>query len=234
VICLEQLGDIGDQLGEYELAFKYHNQGLSLIREIGERNWESGFLMDLGISFYHLGRHEMAAQNIQQALSIAHETKNRLAQNRALTFQGHALRDLNHLDQAAHSYQQALDLALEMGLHHFVKQAQTGLACIALAHGNLGDAQAPLDEILHYLETTSLSTMDEIFWMYLTCYRILQAIPYGHDGADPRAGAILQAGHSLLQQIAARIGDETIRASFLQNVRSNREIVQAWKSLRVS
>jgi hypothetical protein len=129
------------------------------------------------------------------------------------------------LGQATDSYRQALALVQELGLPDFyVQQAQTGLAAVALAKSNLSEAQAPLDEILNYLETNFLSTQDEIFWMYLTCYRILQT------GHDPPARVTLETAYHLLQQIAAGIDDETLRASFLQNVRCNREIMQAWES----
>ncbi|MGC1376932.1 MAG: tetratricopeptide repeat protein, partial [Anaerolineales bacterium] len=224
-ICLAQLGAVADELGEYASALEYHTQALSILREMGDRDGMCQILAALGMVFYHAGQHETARENSQQALSIARETKNKWAQTRALISQGHALRGLDDLDQATDSYRQVLSLAQELGLpDYFAKPAQTGLACVALVQGNLSEAQAPLDEILNYLETNFLSTQDEIFWMYLTCYRILQA------SHDPRALTILSAAHRLLEEIAAGIDDETLRVSFLQNVRCNREIVQAWES----
>lgn len=87
------------------------------------------------------------------------------------------------------------------------------------------DAQKLLDEILRYLETQHLSIIDEIFWIYLICYRILQAT------ADHRARPTLEAAHTLLQEIAARMADVTLHTSFLQNVRFNREIIETWQAL---
>jgi hypothetical protein len=52
--------------------------------------------------------------------------------------------------------------------------------------------------------------------------------------ADPRARGTLNAAHNLLQEIAAKIDDEALRASFLQNVRFNREVVQTWENLSSS
>jgi predicted ATPase/class 3 adenylate cyclase len=223
---LKQLGSIADELGRYASALEYHHQGLAILRETGNRDAMSEILTALGIVFYHMSKYDVAKENHQQALLIAQETKNRSGEIHILVLLGHVLRELGDLNQASDSYRQALSLALGLGLPVcYAKQAQTGLACIALAQGNLAEAQAPIDEILNYLESTYLSTIDEIFWIYLSCYRILQA------NADLRAGATLNAAYHLLQEIAARIDDETLRASFLQNVRFNREIIQAWESL---
>jgi class 3 adenylate cyclase/tetratricopeptide (TPR) repeat protein len=223
-MCLTNLGAVADELGEYPAALEYYQNGLSILRELGEPSLTSQILTELGRVFYHLGKHEAALEYNQQALSIADE-KVKLAQTRALISQGHMLRELDNLDPAADFYQQALRIALELGFPDcYTKQAQTGLAAVALAQGKLTESQVSLDGILHYLETTQLSTIDEIFWIYLTCYRILQAI------ADPRARSTLSAAHHLLQEIAARIDDEALRTSFLQNVRANREIIEAWQS----
>ena len=108
-------------------------------------------------------------------------------------------------------------------VQHYVKQTQTGLAAIALAQGNLAEAMAPMDDILDYLATHILSTIDEAAWIYLTCYRILQAAD------DPRAQPTLEAAYNFIQDIAMRMDDARLRASFLQNVRFNREIVAAWE-----
>ncbi|MGC1377068.1 MAG: tetratricopeptide repeat protein [Anaerolineales bacterium] len=227
--CLAQLGRIADELGNYASAVASHEQGLSISREIGDRDGMGQTLMALGMAFYHGSQPEAARENGQQALALAQETKNKWSQTRALTLLGHALRELGDLEGAGDAHRQALALALELGLPDcYVRQAQTGLACIALAQGNLAEAQAPLETVLDYLASAALSTMDEIFWIYLTCYHILEAV------ADPRARATLEAAYHLLQTIAAGIDDEALRASFLQNVRCNREIVEAWESRKTS
>ncbi|MGC1376486.1 MAG: tetratricopeptide repeat protein [Anaerolineales bacterium] len=224
--CLTQLGTIADELGEYASAVEYDDQGISILREIGDRDGMCQALAALGMVFYHAGQYETAKNQSQQAFAIAQETKNKWLQTRALISLGHALRGLGDLDGAADAYRQALALAQELGLPDFyAKQAQTGLVAIALAQGNQAEAQAPMNEILHYLETHPLSTMDEAAWSYLTCYRILQA------NNDPRARPILETAHHFLQEIAAGIDDESLRASFLQNARCNREIAQAWENL---
>jgi hypothetical protein len=49
---------------------------------------------------------------------------------------------------------------------------------------------------------------------------------------DPRAQDILRAAYHLLQEWAARISDEEMRRSFLENVAAHREIIEAWEIRR--
>ena len=58
--------------------------------------------------------------------------------------------------------------------------------------------------------------------MYLTCYRVLQA------SGDSRADGILEEGHRLLQERAAKISDEGERRSYLENVAENGEIASEY------
>ena len=224
VLCLVQLGRIMDELSKYTSAVEHHKQGISILREIDERNFMSQTLTASGMVLYHLGQNATSLENSREALLVAEETKNKLGQNRALTLQGHIFREMGNLDKAADSYSQALNLALALDLQHYVVQAQTGLIAIAIAQGNTAKAMAPIDEILDYLATHVLSTIDEVAWIYLTCYRILQAAD------DPRALPTLEIAYKFIQDIAVRIDDEHLRVSFLQNVRFNREIIAARES----
>ena len=50
-------------------------------------------------------------------------------------------------------------------------------------------------------------------------YRVLRA------NGDPRAEEVLEEAHNLLQERAAKITDEELRRSFLENVSAHREII---------
>ena len=221
--CLTHLGSVADELGEYPLAVEYHQQAVAILNEIGDRHVLIQAITSLGMVFYHLSLYERAWECAEQALSIAIETDDKFVQNRALTLQGHLFREQANLDKAADSYQQALVLAQELNVAHFAKQAQAGLASVAFVRDDLDRAKDLLDELLSHLQGQSLSTNDEIFWIYLVCYRILVAT------SDPRAWSVLEAAYARLQGIATRIDDESLRVSFLQNVRFNREIIEVWE-----
>lgn len=223
-MCLVNLGTVADELGEYASALEDHQQALTILREIGEPSLTSQILVELGRVLYHSGKYESALEYNQEALSIAKE-KIILLETRALISQGHILRELGNLDQSSNFYQQALYLAQASNLPAcYSIQAQAGLANIALVEGDLVRAQAPLNEILSHLETYPLSTIDEIFWIYLTCYEILQAT------TDVKTHSTLDAAYTALQNIAIQIENEQLKASFLQNVRVNHKIVEAWEN----
>jgi len=56
--------------------------------------------------------------------------------------------------------------------------------------------------------------------VYLTCYRVLDA------AQDARAGEILKAAGTVLQQRVATIQAPAIRKAYLENVPANRKILQ--------
>lgn len=59
----------------------------------------------------------------------------------------------------------------------------------------------------------------------LTCHRVLAA------AGDPRASALLERAHALLQSRAATINDPALRESFLTQIPEHREILARVRSL---
>ena len=97
--------------------------------------------------------------------------------------------------------------------------------CLAL--GDLEEAHAQVEEILNHLE--SGGTLDGVispFGIYLTCHQVLAV------NKDPRAENVLSTAHTLLQERAAKIADETLRHSFLENVAAHRKLAQAFERVR--
>ena len=233
-MVLGNLGIFSHRLGDYAGAMTYYEQSLCIYREIGERRGEGFTLAYLGLLSHHLGDDEAAREYSQQALLIAQELGNRHIQGYALTNLGHALAGLELLAEAAEAYRQALILRRELDQHHLATEPLAGLACVCLAQGNLHQAQAQIEEVLGHLETQTPSTgsghgldgTDEPFRVYLTCYRVLRA------NQDPRAQVILDTAYSLLQEQAAKISDEELRRSFLENVAAHREIVEEMRTLK--
>ncbi|HBY97698.1 MAG: hypothetical protein M5U01_16785 [Ardenticatenaceae bacterium] len=90
------------------------------------------------------------------------------------------------------------------------------------ARGDLAEAQA--EELAAYLlEHDVLEGPEEPLRVYWTTYQVLKV---AHQ--DDRAPQILARAHTLLQERAARIRDETVRRSFLENVAAHREIASEW------
>jgi tetratricopeptide (TPR) repeat protein len=146
----------------------------------------------------------------------------------ALTYLGHALTALGELTKATAAYQEALDLRRQMGQRHVAPEPQAGLARIALARVDPALALAYVEQILSHLETGSIDGTDEPLRIYLTCFRVLQA------NVDPRADEVLEIAFQLLQERAAKITDEDLRHSYLENVAAHRELVREWQAVQCS
>jgi hypothetical protein len=120
-------------------------------------------------------------------------------------------------------YTAALATQRELGQPNWASEAQAGLARVAVVGDDLAQALNHVEDILAYLAGTgSVDGTEEPLRVHLTCYQVLQA------AGDPRATKVLETAHATLQQRAAKIPDEAMRRSFLENVPYHREIVAAW------
>lgn len=215
---LGNLGVASTTLSDYAGARAYYERALQISREIGYRTGEGTVLSNLSRLFHHLGDDESAREYSQRALLTAQDIENRYVQGFALTNLGHALAGLGRLREAAASYRQAVDIRRELAEHNMAMESLAGLVRVSIAQGDLTQAQAHVEEILNHLENNTLGGTDDPFRIYLTCYRVL------HANQDPRAQTVLHTAYHLLQERAARITDEELRRSFLENVPAHREI----------
>jgi predicted ATPase len=99
--------------------------------------------------------------------------------------------------------------------------ARAGLARLALARGDPGEALTQVEAILPELEAGPRPVLHEPFDDYLTAYRVLAA------AADSRAAGVLRAAHQRLWAYARRIPDDRLRRSFLEDVATNRALLHA-------
>jgi predicted ATPase len=227
--ALSDLADLALKLGDTAGAQACCLEVLALCREVGNRPIESRNLTTLARTYHLGGQDEAARQYSLQAAAVAEEKGARGEQAEALTCLGHALAGLalsnkdraaSLLIEAAAAYQQSRALWQEVNRPDRALEALAGLAAVLLAQREARQAQAQVDQILQYLESHSFDRAVEPFRVRLTCYHILRA------NGDPRASAVLRAAHTLLGEQAAKVGDEALRRSFLENIPAHREIVQ--------
>jgi predicted ATPase len=246
--ALVTLGRSALDLGDPILAQDYFEQAFTLAREISAQEWIREALAGLGTVALHLGDTVTAQMQYQQALSLArklgdrrHEGKflGNLGQVSYLSGNGQAAHDLNHqadafvysghglldqgkLDEATAAYQRALEVRRQLGQSNQAIECLASLAHVALRCGDTTLANAHAEEILAYLKTNTLSALGEPF-VYLTIYQVLQA------KSDARAHDLLEQAYTRLQARAAKIPDERLQNSFVENVPSHRALVSAWK-----
>lgn len=216
---LDSLGNIIREQGDFAVAHNYFHQALELWRTIGARLCEGMVLAEMALLRHLMSDNKPAYDYSQQAEQIGREINSPEIQALALLYRGHTQVELDLLSEAVVSYRQALILYQEIGQLHFAREALAGLSRVALAQGDLAQAQAFVAELLPQLSIENLYGMREPFRVYLTSYQVLQA------GQDPRAGEVLAAAFGLLQERAQGIDDERLRRSFLENIPSHRELV---------
>jgi hypothetical protein len=94
-----------------------------------------------------------------------------------------------------------------------------GLAAAKLALNHPEAALTQVEELMEFITANQLTGNRDPLRIYLICYQTLAALD------DPRAGLMLDRAYELLELQAARIKSDSLRASFYENVRSNREIL---------
>jgi predicted ATPase/class 3 adenylate cyclase len=223
-IALKGLGKVSLCLGDYAAARTYLERVLSISRETGDRRREAEALASLGRLSHHLGHDEAALEYIQQALLVNQDLGSCALQSGILTSLGQTQVGLGRLAEAAAAYRQALALQRTLKNETWAMEPLAGLAYVALAQGDLPQAQVLVEEILDYVGANTLDGADERLRVYLTCYQVL------HAAQDSRAEAVLSTTYTLLQEQAAKIEEEALRRSFLENVAVNREIVAAYQA----
>ena len=180
-------------------------------------------LNNIGEILRHQGDYVGARNCLTEALQIGQSIGDRTNQGYILTNMGHTLVGLEQWAEATDAFRQALALREELGQSSLAMDALAGLAHVSLIQGDLDQAHARVEEVLRYKESNTLDGAEDPFRIYLTCYHVLRAVH------DPRARIILEKAHHLLQEEAAKIADEEMRRSFLENVAVHREIITMWE-----
>jgi tetratricopeptide (TPR) repeat protein len=178
-------------------------------------------LYHLGLLAFGTGDNNAALEYGQQALLVLKKLDLRPEQTGPLIVLSYAQLSLGQLAEAAESFRQTLDVSRALNLNHIALFALAGQALVCLTQGDVPQALVKVEEILAHLDSDDfqLASLEEPFGIYVICYRVLQA------SGDPRARDVLHTAHGLLQERAAKISDEKMRRSFLENVPPHREIL---------
>jgi tetratricopeptide (TPR) repeat protein len=215
---LVDLGRVHWYLGDCDAATAYLQRGLEI--SAGGIGWKRIAFTCLGLISHRQGDDQAALEYGRRALSIVLSPDRRTI----LPLLGYASIGLGDLDRAADAYGEALTLWERMGLRALASEPLAGLAHVALCKGNRAEALAHVDLILGYLkDPAAIGEAWDPFWIYLTCVRVLRA------SRDPRADEVLDQAYERLQARAAKIEDQDLRCSYLENVPAHREIVALWK-----
>lgn len=209
------------KLGAYEEVIEITQQNIPDARTLGD-----GELASLGLHVQAwaqraLGQLDAARSSAAEAVAEACTSQARLA----LAFALHHLaeteleRAVDSPDwaQAAEHFQEAAASFRAIDKAMMAYEAEIGLADLYHRCGALDEAIALIAPILPHLPTDAADGWDAPLRAYVVCVQVLRAT------ADPRAEALLAQGIALLQHLATKIRDRTLRQRFL-NLSAHREI----------
>ena len=136
------LGNAYYYLGDYRKAIEFHQQSLSIAKEIGKKGSEGGAYTGLGNAYHSLGDYSKAIEFHQQSLSIAKEIGNKGAEGAAYSDLGIAYDCLRDYKKAIEFHQQSLSIAKEIGHKDTEGKAYTNLGS---AYYSLGDYKKAIE-----------------------------------------------------------------------------------------
>ncbi|MCB8946038.1 MAG: tetratricopeptide repeat protein [Ardenticatenaceae bacterium] len=221
-LALGNLGAIYVHLGDYHHAEMYCQQSLALSQAIGDRWGEGWSLAYLALVAHLQGQQDEALRLGEAARQMTTELGDRPTLGGVLVTLGQVRLALQQWSAAEADFEEALVLRRALNEQNRTMEPLAGLALVALLRRQLTRARGFVTEILDFLQGHALGGTVDIFWIYRVCYDVLRAV------GDERADVILGEGVALLQAQAARISDEGLRRSYLEEVEVHRELVAVW------
>ena len=204
-----ELGCLYAAQGDYVNAQLYLEKALQLYRANGStRQYRVVSEGLLALHYHALGDNAQANVHGEAAVGFARQFYDPRVSGDARTRWGRVLVTRGQLDQAAELFHQALADFRQTEQWNHTLMPLAGLAEIALRQGDAAQAQAGVEQVLAYLQTHQLDRTPEELYVYITCYRVMQALQ------DPRAATLLQRAHAHLQVGAASLTTDEERHTF--------------------
>lgn len=219
------LAHLSMNIGDYEQAQQYCEETVALKRRLGDRQGEGIALVNLASIARQTGDNEEALRRGAQALDLASTLKDGVVAAYAHMFRGHALYELGRYDEALAAYLEALSYWRLKNEAALSLETLAGMARVHWAMADHDRGLAIVEEVVAGLANTVLSKAEEPVRIYLTCFRILDAV------GDKRAPSVLADGHLFLQERAAQIQDEKARHSLLHNVRAHAALRREYEQI---
>lgn len=186
---------------------------------IDNRRLEARTLAQLSFTLHQLGEAAQAASYAQQALQLARKGGYQAVQAEALTVWGQLLLDRQQPAKAAVLLREAYTLWQSLGRTRRALVAQGGLVDSLRLLDDQTNVVQIVEEILLRLPQTPGDEATPPESVLLACYHILRR------QNDPRALPILQRAYEALIVKAAKIQETALRHSFLQEVKTHRELL---------
>jgi DNA-binding SARP family transcriptional activator len=209
-------------LGEYEQARHDLEGALSGFQATADLWGQAAVFNNLGIVLYELGRWADAQGHYERAYQLMNEVKDRRGLGVILLNLGTLHIEQGRYDAALSCFEQVLGMLKEVGLKGLEVGTLSEKGRAHLRRGELGLALDCSTRAMQALEAQH-GMISQAHRFYFIHYQILQA-----NGRTDEAKVYLQKAHDEVCRVAGQIREESLRASFLQNVPINQKILQAF------
>ncbi len=160
-MLLTNLGAVARLRENYARAEAYYNEGLLLAQQIGHREYTSILLSNLGDVVALQKNYQQAEEYLHESLAVARQINLRWLVVSLLKELGDLSLQLQKLDEAAAVFHEAL-VELPEGNQELSAEVTYGLAQVALAHGNLVEAQRQAEISLSIFEGIGHQKANEV------------------------------------------------------------------------
>lgn len=225
VLTLNNIGLVHGNLGLYDKALDYYEQAYAISREIQDLRGQAIGLNNLGAIHRILGNYIVALEKLEAAYWLYKKIGELQGQAQVLLDLG-----ITKLEQEEH--EQALDY-LDWAEKAFRELDSSDLIMVALSYKALAHLELQNDdralkdteeaaELLEHCQQWELKI--------LASYNLFRV--FSELSRPEEAGAHLKVAYDGMMEQAERIKDRRLRKSFLERVKLNRSIAQAWKRLQ--
>ena len=211
-------------LGQYQEARKTFEQSLAIAQETRDKYQIALNFSSVGLVHQALGEYGQALGYQEKAVAIFREIDDKRQVSEALQNLASVSLDLKQYDTALEHLREALEIANRLGLKAIIVQSLSLQAKAELALGQSKQALKSSEEAVRLLEEQK--GVESPQKVYFTHSQILRAV-----GQESEARSYLQKAFEVVQQQAKRIQDETVRQSFLTQIKENRAILEQWEQI---
>jgi predicted ATPase/Tfp pilus assembly protein PilF len=142
---LSSYGVMCTQQSDYADAKRYHEQALTINKQVGNMRGQAGNLSNLGIVSYDQGQYAEAREYYERGLKLYQQIPDVAAEANSLNSLGNAVYSLGDYTAARNYYEQALVINRQIGN---TRSEGIGLTCLGVVAYDVGDYEAAK----HYYE----------------------------------------------------------------------------------
>lgn len=225
-VTLTNLGHAYLLRGEYERSLKAHERALEIRREQGDTESVGYCLSHIANTYYVSGDYDRSLAFYDQALGIKRDVGDFQGAGIVLHMMGQANFLLNRFDEALRRFEEAAAVWDELDDGKGRVWTLSWWALADLKSGHRESARKKTDRLEQALRFTEPGE-GEVIAVNWNLFQLYSAF-----GEEFRAGRFLDAAYNEVMARAAKVVDERDRDVFLNRVRENRVVVEAWSSLR--